>query len=140
MRRKLPNGIIIKSSVSSDPTGVRMQIDLTNGTSERLTGLRVQVCTMLKGLVGFQTQRRRKQVLDGPFIAVQSDSDDRWLITAWTPLNRCWANPPVPCIHSDPVFPDCDPGATVTVSGGMWFYEGVEIQSEIRRIQGENKF
>ena len=140
MRRKLPNGIMIKSSVSIDPVGVRMQIDLTNGTSERLTGLRVQVCTMLKGLVGFQTQRRRKQVLEGPFIAVQSDFDDRWLITAWTPLNRCWANPPVPCIHSDPVFPDCDPGATVSVSGGMWFYEGVEIQSEIQRIQKENKF
>ena len=140
MRRELPNGIIMTSTVSKEQTSVQMQIDLTNGTSEKLTGLRVQVCTMLKGLVGFQTQRRRKQMQEGPLIAVQSDTGNRWLITAWTPLNRCWANPPVPCIHSDPIFPDCDPGETVTVSGGLWFYEGTEIQTELERIRMENNF
>ena len=122
--RKLPNGIAFGSRVGVENHGVAMEMWLTNGTREPLSGMRSQVCVMLKGLIGFNSQRRRESVVEGPFIAVQADRSNRWLITAWQPNNRSWDNPPVPCIHSDPIFPDCEPGQTVKVRGGLWFYEG----------------
>jgi hypothetical protein len=36
-------------------------------------------------------------------------------------------------MHSDPIFPDCQPGKTVRVRGGLWFYEGDDIYGEIER-------
>ncbi len=90
---------------------------------------------MLKGLIGFNSQRRRESVVEGPFIAVKSDRSNRWLITAWQPNHRTWDNPPVPCIHSDPIFPDCQPGQTVKVRGGLWFYEGNGVHAEIARLE-----
>ena len=114
-----------------------MEMWLHNGTEQPLTGLRSQVCVMMKGLVGFNTQRRRDQVVHEPFVAVRADDSDRWLITAWQPIRRCWTNPPVPCVHSDPVFPDCQPGKTVRVRGGLWFYEGQDIEAKIKQLQDD---
>lgn len=154
--RTLPNGITFGSRVEVVPepaeqpteqsvrrkatTGqaVAMEMWLRNGTDQPLTGLRSQVCVMLKGLVGFNSQRRLQDKANGPFIAIKADRGDRWLITAWEPLQRAWANPPVPCVHSDPIFPDCAPGATVRVRGGLWFYEGTEIEAELRRLADSN--
>jgi len=118
-----------------DDDTVEMAMTLTNRTEEPLTGLRSQVCVMLKGLTGFSAQRKREQVIDGPFVAVKADQFDRWIITAWKPFKRAWTNPPVPCIHSDPVFPDCKPGETVKVNGHIWFYEGSSIRNEIERLK-----
>jgi hypothetical protein len=132
--RKLPNGIAFGSRVAVDDGAVAMEMWLTNGTDQPLTQMRSQVCVMLKGLLGFNSQRRRQSVVEGPFIAIKADRSDHWLITAWEPNKRAWDNPPVPCIHSDPVFPDADPGQTVRVRGGMWFYEGDDIQAEIGRL------
>ncbi|MCG8649982.1 MAG: CehA/McbA family metallohydrolase [Pirellulales bacterium] len=116
--RQLPNGISFGSRVFGFAgDAVAMEMWLHNGTEQPLTGLRSQVCVMMKGLVGFNTQRRRDQVVHEPFVAVRADDSDRWLITAWQPIRRCWTNPPVPCVHSDPVFPDCQPGKTVRVRG-----------------------
>lgn len=136
-QRSLPNGISFGSHVASRRQHVSMKMWLRNGTSEPLSKMRAQVCVMLKGLIGFQSQRRRQPVLDGSVIAIRADHADRWLVTAWEPNHRAWANPPVPCIHSDPIFPDCPPGETVSVQGGMWFYEGDDIQSEISRIKSQ---
>ncbi len=138
--RELPNGIRFVSEVSPTESGVRMMLTLTNGTSKTLTGLRVQVCTMLKGAVGFNVQEKLDSVTSTPFLAVGSKgaergSAQRWIITAWQPNHRVWTNPPVPCVHSDPVFPDCPPGETVSVSGGLWFYEGEAIEKEIDRLR-----
>ena len=132
--RKLPNGISFGSRVQKKDDHVAMEMWLTNGTDKPLTGLRSQVCVMLKGLLGFESQRRREQIVKEPFVAIKADHSDRWLITAWTPIKRAWTNPPVPCVHSDPVFPDCAPGKTVHVHGGLWFYEGTEIENEIKRL------
>ena len=142
--RKLPNGISFGSRVEvvPDMTGqaagtaqaVKMEMWLRNGTDQPLTGLRSQVCVMLKGLVGFNSQRRLEDKTNGPLIAIKADREDRWLITGWEPLQRAWANPPVPCVHSDPIFPDCNPGQTVRVRGGLWFYQGTDIESELRRL------
>jgi hypothetical protein len=135
--RKLPNGIVFGSRANIDAGAVAMEMWLTNGTDEPLTQMRSQVCVMLKGLIGFNSQRRRQSVVEGPFIAIKADRSNRWLITAWQPNKRAWDNPPVPCIHSDPVFPDCPPGQTVRVKGGMWFYEGDDINAEIARLTND---
>ena len=132
VRRQLPNGIQIASQVTRRDDGVDMQIELTNGTKDPLTGLRVQVCTMLKGAVGFNLQQPLESIVDGPYVAVRGVDEkeqptDRWIVTHWTPNQRVWTNPPVPCVHSDPVFPECAPGATVTVSGSLRFYEGENV-------------
>lgn len=136
LERKLPNGIVFGSRVEQVHQGVSMEMWLTNGTNQALSGMRSQVCVMLKGLIGFNSQRRRNSVVKGPFIAIKGDRSERWIITAWQPNNRTWDNPPVPCIHSDPIFPDCLPGETVDVRGGLWFFEGSDVEAEIDRLAG----
>jgi hypothetical protein len=64
----------------------------------------------------------------------RSSDGKRWVITVWERCGRAWGNELVPCIHSDPVFPDCAPGATVTVRGWLSFYEGADVASEFRRL------
>jgi hypothetical protein len=133
--RKLPNAVAFGSRVKTDAGAVAMEMWLTNGTRQPLTAMRSQVCVMLKGLIGFNSQRKRGAIVEGSFIAIKADRTNRWLITAWEPNKRSWDNPPVPCIHSDPIFPDCPPGQTVRVHGGMWFYEGDDVSAEIDRLK-----
>jgi len=63
----------------------------------------------------------------------RSAGGDRWIITSWERCGRVWANPPVPCMHADPVLPDCPSGETVRVKGRLWFYEGPDIDRELQR-------
>lgn len=129
MRRALPNGIAFTSRVTPRDDGVDMTIGLTNGTDQPLSALRVQVCTMLKGAIGFNLQEPLESIVEGPVIAIRGVGSDRWIVTHWTPSHRVWQNPPVPCIHSDPIFPDCAPGQTVTVAGRLSFYTGPDVRS-----------
>lgn len=136
--RRLPNGIRFTSRVDRTPAvdgSIAMQISLTNGTAEPLSGLRVQVCTMLSAAEGFQHQQPLESRIRAPLIAVKSIDHDRWIITGWEPLHRVWENPPVPCIHADPIFPDCPPGQTVSVRGRLWFYEGSDIDGFLDRCR-----
>ncbi len=126
--RTLPNGIRFGSRIEPTNKEVRMSMWLTNGTSAPLTGLRAQVCTMLKGMPGFNSQTSAQVHLQSPFIALRHENLARWVVVGWTPNQREWNNPPVPCIHSDPIFPNCDPGRTVRVAGALWFYEGEQIE------------
>ena len=71
-----------------------MAIELTNGTDHMLSGMRVQVCTMLKGAEGFNLQEPLETIIDGPTIAIRAPQTDRWIITRWTPNHRVWRNPP----------------------------------------------
>ena len=41
----------------------------------------------------------------------------------------------MPCMHSDPKFPDCAPGETVRAHGSLRFYEGGEIETELERLK-----
>ncbi len=135
VKRLLPNGIGFKSTVEQKEGRVAMRIELTNGTEQKLTGLRVQVCTMLKGAVGFNLQEPMESIVESSRIAVRAPGTDRWIITGWTPTNRVWQNPPVPCIHVDPIFPDCEPGQTVLVEGEISFYEGTDIRSYLDTVR-----
>ncbi len=134
MERTLPNGIRFGAEATLVKGGLRLREWLRNGTGEKLSDLRVQNCVMLKGAKGFNAQSKENKTLAAPYSAVRSADGSRWIITGWNPIHRAWENPPVPCIHADPKFPDCGPGQTVEVRGWLSFYEGNDIQGEFRRL------
>lgn len=135
MKRTLPNGIVFGTEVTPMGDHVRMQMWLHNGSDQNLTDLRVQNCVMLKGLPGFEQITNDNKLFLDPYMACRSEDGRTWAITAWTPNHRTWANPPCPCMHSDPKFPDCKPSEKQTLQGWFSFYEGVDIVGEIQRIQ-----
>ena len=111
-----------------------MQLTLTNGTDAPLSDLRVQNCVMLKAAEGFNQQDNENKVDRDPWTAVHNPAGDRWILTAWKPNHRTWANAKCPCLHSDPKFPDCPPGESRTLHGWLSFYEGTDINAEFDRI------
>ena len=133
--RVLPNGIAFGARVVPTPEGVRMAMWLRNGTDQPLTDMRVQNCVMLKSAGGFTTLDGANRFFRAPYAAVRAAAAPRWIITAWEPSDRLWANERVPCVHSDPRFPDCAPGATVRLHGWLSFYEGEAIESELDRLE-----
>jgi hypothetical protein len=132
--RTLPNGIRFGTKVRSTPEAVRMEMWLFNGTPATLSDLRVQNCVMLKAALGFAEQTNDNKVLESPYAACRNAEGNRWVISAWEPCQRVWANKPCPCLHSDPQFPDCPPGETRRLRGWLSFYEGTDIRGEFRRI------
>ena len=136
LERKLPNGVRFGTTVTpAGPNTVRLELWLHNGTNEPLTGLRVQNCVMLKAAAGFDAQTNQNKRLAAPFAAAGSTDGRRWIITAWSNLDRTWANPPVPCMHADPHFPDCPPGETRRLHGVLSFYEGDDLDAELERLR-----
>jgi hypothetical protein len=133
--RELPNGIAFGARVVPHERHVEMELWLKNGTDNTLTDLRVQNCVMLKGAAGFNAQSNWNKRFDSPFVSVHSDDGRRWIITAWERCHNPWANPPVPCLHSDPKFPDLEPGETGRLKGWLWFYEGKDVDAELARLK-----
>jgi predicted amidohydrolase len=133
--RTLPNGVAFGTRVVPAIDAVRMETWLRNGTAEPLTQLRLQNCVMLMGAPEFAAQTDTNKVLRGPYAACRSTDGQRWVITAWQPLDGTWQNPPLPCIHSNGRLADCPPGETVRARGWLSFYEGTEIESELDRIE-----
>lgn len=134
LKRILPNGITYTAKIETKTDHVKMELTLKNGTKDLLNDLRVQNCIMLKNAKGFNALSNDNKVLKKPFGAVKSNTDDRWIIMAWSPCYRPWGNAKVPCLHSDPQFPDCKPGQTVKVIGWLSFYEGDNLEAELERI------
>ncbi|HMJ63763.1 MAG TPA: hypothetical protein VK615_00310, partial [Candidatus Binatia bacterium] len=132
--RKLPNGATFGAIAEPMTNAVRMELWLRNESNETLRDLRVQNCVMLNGAAGFEQQTNANKIFQPPFVACGSPDRKRWIITAWTPLHRAWGNAPVPCLHSDPRFPDCVPGQTQRLRGWLWFYEGTSITNELQRL------
>jgi peptidoglycan/xylan/chitin deacetylase (PgdA/CDA1 family) len=138
VRRKLPNGVSFGAKITPKTNEVRMELSITNGTKTTLTGLVVQNCVMLKAAVGFDGRSNGNKVFDNPYVACRNAQGDRWIITAWKPCVRAWANAPCPCLHSDPQFPDCAPGETKRIRGWLSFYQGNDVKSEFRRIDASD--
>jgi hypothetical protein len=140
LERKLPGGIVFTSKVVPDKSAVWFEMSLTNGTSETLTDLRVQNCVMLAAAKGFEQQTNDNKVYaatktpGSPYVAVRNAEGTRWITSAFEPLHRPWANPPCPCLHSDPKFPDCAPGQTRYVRGLVTFYEGKDIEAKFKEL------
>ena len=135
VERTFPNGVVIGAKVTPSSQAVLMELSLHNGTKDTLRGLRVQNCVMLKAAPGFEQMTNDNKRLIPPFVACQNQLGDRWIISAWEPCQRAWANPPCPCMHSDPQFPDCAPGETQRLRGWLSFYEGRSIEREFERIK-----
>jgi hypothetical protein len=134
IERRLPNGIAFGAKVRPDRDAVHMELWLTNGTKQALCDLRVQNCVMLKGAAGFEQQTNDNKRFTSPFAVARANAGDRWIISAWEHCDRAWGNAPCPCLHSDPKFPDCEPGETKRLRGWLSFYEGNDINAELKRI------
>ena len=128
---KLPDGVEFGARIAATTDGADMELWLRNGTAERLTGLRTQICVLLRGAPEFAAQTAANRVYRHPWAAVRSSSGDRWVATRWDGAGRVWGNPPCPCVHSDPVLPDCGPGEMVRVRGRLLFYRGADIERVI---------
>lgn len=133
--RELPNGIVFGTKLVPEANAIRMEMWLSNGTTETLTNLRVQNCTLLKFATGFDEQTNDNKLFWGPYAACRNQAGDRWIISAWEPVQRAWGNADCPCLHSDPQFPDCEPGETQRIRGWLSFYEGTNAFREILRIE-----
>jgi hypothetical protein len=136
IERKLPSGVAFAAKIVPGKEGVRMKLTLTNGSDKKLTDLRVQNCVMLKMAAGFAAQTNDNKLFAKPYVACRAEDGKRWIITAWDPCDRAWANPPCPCLHSDPKFPDCAPGETKTLHGWLSFYRGDNVRAEFKRLDG----
>ncbi|MDA1050692.1 MAG: polysaccharide deacetylase family protein [Planctomycetota bacterium] len=135
IERRLPNDVTFGAKVVPVNGAVLMELWIKNGTTETLSGLRVQNCVMLKDAVGFADLTTDNKLLQTPYVACRNSEGNRWIITAWEHCVRPWANEPCPCMHSDPQFPDCPPGETKRLRGWLSFYEGTDIASELQRIE-----
>jgi hypothetical protein len=135
VERTLPNEVSFGARVVSKDDAVRMELWIRNGSNQTLTGLRVQNCVMLAAATGFNQRATDNKRLTSPYVACRNAAGDRWIITAWQECQRPWANRDCPCMHSDPKFPDCAPGQTQRLRGWLSFYEGTEIEAELKRIE-----
>lgn len=132
--RTLPDGLAFSIRVVPAKDGALMEMRLKNGTDRKLTGLRAQVCVMLKGAPGFNAQTKDNKVKlerDG-VCAVRSDDGKRWIATVFE-KPRLWENPPCPCIHADPNFVDLVPGQETVSRGRLFVYEGEDFPAEVAR-------
>lgn len=134
MERRLPNGIVFSARIQPAPVCVRMEMTITNGTNETLSGLRVQNCVMPRHAEGFHQQTNDNKTFRSPYAVCRNEDGTRWIITAWHPCQNCWGNDRCPCLHSDPQFPDCAAGATQRIAGWLSFYAGTDIDAELARI------
>lgn len=134
-QKSLPNGIEFGAKLVPHEKHISMELWLKNGTDQSLSNLRIQNCVMLKGASGFNAQSNWNKRLESPFALAHSEDGQRWIITAWERCDRTWANPPVPCIHSDPQFKDLAPGKTGQLKGWLWFYEGMDIQGKLSALR-----
>ena len=69
----------------------------------------------------FNQQTNENKIMGKTTAAVKSRDTNRWIATEWERCHRTWGNPQCPCLHSDPVLPDCGAGETVRVAGRLWF-------------------
>lgn len=117
---QLPNAVRFGAGIASRGEDIAMELWLHNGTGAPLTRLRTQICVLLKGAPSFHAQTNDNKIFAGTVASVRSAAG-RWISTEWERCGRTWGNAQCPCLHSDPVLPDCEPGQTVRVSGRLWF-------------------
>lgn len=133
-RRVLPDGLEFSVRVDPEKDGARLELRLRNGSDRKLSGLWAQVCVMLKGAPGFnaQTKENKLKLADAGVCAVRSEDGKRWIATVFE-KPKLWENPPCPCIHADPVFPDLEPGQEAVSRGRVFVTEGSDLSGEVAR-------
>ncbi|NUM52078.1 MAG: polysaccharide deacetylase family protein [Candidatus Hydrogenedentes bacterium] len=134
----LPNNIKFGARVMPKEDAVDLELWLENGSGQPLTGLRTQICAMLKGMPGFNAQTKDNKRFDGSVASTRMDSGEREILIAFDRCGRVWGNEKCPCMHSDPVLPDAAPGQRVSVKGRLWFLDAIANRDkEVRRAQRE---
>ena len=134
---RLPNGVAFGAEVIARPAGGDFVLWLENGSTNALTGLRTQVCLMLKGAPGFNEQNQERKQYEKPLVVVRAQEGDRFLLLGFTHCIRTWGGEKCPCVHSDPVFPDAAPGQRVTVQGRLRFHTGPDVAAAKQRLLDE---
>jgi hypothetical protein len=125
-RRVLPDGLEFLVRVRPAERGADLELRVRNGSGRRRTGLRAQVCVLLKGAPGFGVRTKDNTPrLPDAVCAARSDDGRRWIAVRFEG-GRTWDNPPCPCIHSDPAFADLGPGEEAAARGRVWFHDGEE--------------
>ena len=134
-RRRLPDGVEFSARVRPATDGAEMELRLKNGSATPMLNPWAQVCVMLKGAPGFNAQtKENKLLLDAEgACAVRSDDGKRWIATVFEHPKKIWQNPPCPCIHSDPSWPDLAPGQEAVVRGRVFYWEGEDLRAELAR-------
>lgn len=117
-RWTLPNGIEFGATARYDRE-LEMTLWLRNGTNAPLTGLKTQVCVLLARAEGYSASTNDNKKFGATTAAVCHDGGGPWIVTEWERCGRAWGNPQCPCMHSDPVLPDCPVGETVSVRGRL---------------------
>jgi hypothetical protein len=133
--RELPNGVRFGSEIELKNDGVEAVMWLVNGTDAPLSKMRTQVCAMLKAAPGFERQSQDDKRYGRSVAVAKASGTDRYILVAFDHCGRTWGNKDCPCIHADPVFPDAAPGQRVEVKGRLWFYEGSDIDAEIKKAE-----
>jgi peptidoglycan/xylan/chitin deacetylase (PgdA/CDA1 family) len=133
--KHLPNGVEFGCHAEPAANELRLKLWIKNGSNEALTGLLVQNCMMLANAEGFNQQSNDNKLIERPFVVCSNASKTRHIITGWQNCTRPWANPPCPCMHSDPQFPDCLPGETQELLGILAFYDGQDLATEFDRLR-----
>lgn len=130
LARTLPDNVSFGVNLTPGESTVDIELWLDNGTEAALTGLRAQVCLMLKALAGFEAQSNDNKTFEDPVTTVSNADGTRWVLIAFDQIDRCWGNAKCPCAHTDPKLPDAAPGERKTARGRIWFYEGTDIDAQ----------
>lgn len=133
--RELPNGIRFGSTVTLVNGGADAVMWLENGTNAPLTKLRTQVCAMIGAVPGFEAQSNENKTFGTAVSVAKATGRNRYILVAFDHCGSTWGNKSCPCIHADPVFPDAASGERVEVKGRLWFYEGDDIEGEIKKAE-----
>jgi peptidoglycan/xylan/chitin deacetylase (PgdA/CDA1 family) len=133
--RTLPNGVKFGCDAISEANEVKFELWIQNGSPEVLSGLMVQNCVMLAHAKGYEELTLDNKLIRGGLVACHDETKSKWIVTGWQRCVRPWANPPCPCMHSDPQFEDIAPKEKRTLKGIVSFYEGLEIIEEMDRLQ-----
>jgi len=98
---------------------LELELWITNKSKETFTQLRLMSCVLLKWAKGFNEQTANNKELTKTSARVSNGQHS--ITVEWENAGRTWGNPKVPCMHCDPLIPDCKPGETVRARGKLTF-------------------
>ncbi len=98
---------------------IDLELWITNKSNETFTQLRLMSCILLKWAKGLNELTAANKELTKTYARV-SDAGHSVTIE-WENAGRTWGNPKIPCMHCDPLIPDCKPGETVRAHGKLTF-------------------
>ncbi len=134
-QRDLPDGSAFGASVTVVQQAVKMEMWVSNGTLIPMRGLWAQICVLPARVTGFTFIKAENSLLKDGYTLCRGADSNRWIITAWQPLQSQTINPEYPSFRSDPNFGDCEPGETVRARGWLSFYQGDDVGAELTRIE-----